>query len=290
MTTEPEEDAVELPRRSHSQLSEYSECSERYRLKRVIRPRPPDKPAAWLTMGLAVHEALELWEKSNRTIDLVEKYYEAFDRILSEQLEKQPDYSMWMKPFRTRSVEIHLANERVKGAAQLVTFLEWAEAVGWEVTTDNESKPMVEIDLDFELCGIRIVGFVDMVHAHPDLDDVVTDAKSGNKVKSNLQLGIYKIGLDKQHGIKVEKGQFLYTKDMTLSDPVDLSRYDEKYIGDLFTALERGIQQEVYIPNPGDHCGLCPVVDFCREKGTRPVPLDWESVTDPWWGQQGVEH
>src|SRR5699024_10728064 len=57
-------------RRSASQLMSYSQCSEMYRLQR--RTDAPQRPAAWLFQGTAVHAAIELFEESRRKASMEE--------------------------------------------------------------------------------------------------------------------------------------------------------------------------------------------------------------------------
>ena len=56
--------------RSVSQLQQYTKCPMAYKLSRIDKVW--QRPAAWLIQGSAVHEAIEAWEKSGRTMTLEE--------------------------------------------------------------------------------------------------------------------------------------------------------------------------------------------------------------------------
>jgi hypothetical protein len=48
-----------LRTRSHSQLGQYAECGEAYRLNRVMRV--PSRPGWWFPGGTATHSTIELY-------------------------------------------------------------------------------------------------------------------------------------------------------------------------------------------------------------------------------------
>lgn len=290
---EPEVPEDGRKRRSVSQLTEYIQCSEKFRLNRIVRPRVPKRPAPWLTMGIAIHEALEKREAKEHDNDLMSDYIEAFDRTQQEHLEQQPDPTLWINPFRGKTLMQALASYRERGEGQINKFLEWINdpqrAYGtFNIMRDSDDgSPWVEVPFDIDLGGIRVVGFIDRVEEGGEPVDIKSGDKKNNK---DLQLGVYKVALEKQFGLNPTVGQFFMTKVdgrsvFGYTEFVDLTRYTEEYVTDLFLAAERGIQNEVFLPSPGDFCGICDVSEFCREKGLpgRVIPLNWQNVQEPWW-------
>src|SRR5690349_18787086 len=96
--------------RSVSQFKEYNEefggCAYRYYLKRILKVW--DRPAAWLSQGLAVHEAAEAYERSERTMPLeeVEAVYLASYRKHQNRLIKDtPDLDLWFNSGKYRGEE-----------------------------------------------------------------------------------------------------------------------------------------------------------------------------------------
>lgn len=288
MTNPTDEGPVQARRRSHSQFNSYAQCSERYRLQKIIRPRPPERPAAWLAHGNAFHETYQEWELSGRALDFKAHYFARYDKLVEEMKEVQPNLDLWMKPPRVRKVVEHIATQKIRGLDQVDNFLTMMDTADWWPYEDPDTcTPGVEIPFEIELGGIPLKGYIDLVREHEDGYSVL-DFKTGNRIASIIQLGLYKLVVEEQLGITVTHGEYFYTKDCTLSPRYDLSRYTRDYLTEIYVSLNRGIQHEVFLPNPGDQCGMCPVFDFCREQGSRPVPLDWQSVIAPWWRDPNV--
>ncbi len=290
----PEEDTRK--RRSFSQLSSYINCSEAYRLERVVRPRPPKRPAPWFTLGLAIHKALENWEATHRTSDMEADFIEEYNRVRALQLEEQPDLSLWINPWRGKTVHQALDMNFEKGLEQIRAYKEWhndPNNVLNPMIDPEDGSVWVEVPFDIELGRVPVVGFIDLV----DENGLPLDLKSGAAKNSKpLQLGLYRTALKKQYGIDGSTGQFFYTKvdgrsRHGLSEQYDTTRYTEEYLTDLFEAMEKGIENEIYLPNPGDGCGICPVMEWCREKGSSPIPLRWNEIPEGerWWGQRTVD-
>lgn len=283
-------------RRSVSQLTEYITCGEKFRLNRIVRPRVPKKPAYWLVLGIAIHEALEKREARGSDDYLMDDFLEAFDRVKDEQLAIQPDLTLWINPYRGKTVLQSLDMAREKGIEQINRFIEWMNdperAYGtFNIMRDaDDGAPWVEVPFDMDLGGIRVIGFIDRVEEGGEPVDIKSGDKKNNK---DLQLGVYKVALEKQFGISPTVGQFFMTKvdgrsAFGYTDFIDLSRYTEEYVTDLFLAAERGIQNEVFLPHPQDFCGICDVQEFCREKGypERIIPLNFQDIKEPWWVQE----
>src|SRR5699024_12732291 len=79
-----------MRRRSASQLMSYSSCSEMYRLQRIARA--PQRPAAWLFQGTAVHAAIELFEESRRKAsieELEDAFIMSYREAANDAIEKQ---------------------------------------------------------------------------------------------------------------------------------------------------------------------------------------------------------
>lgn len=280
MTNEP------LQHRSHSQYDTYTQCGERYRLQKIVQPRPPERPAAWLAHGNAFHETYEKWELSQRTIDFLDTYSEIYDRIIAELREVQPDFNLWLKPFRVRKVAEHIATQKERGFEQIEIFLELINGPGWEPWIHEESgAPGVEVPFDIMLGSVRVIGSIDFVREHESGISVL-DFKTGNRVEKYSQLGLYGLVMKEEFDLEITHGEYFYSKDCTLSKPIDLSRYTREYLTEIYQTLERGIQNEVFLPNPGTNCGLCSVSEFCREVGGKPIPLDFDSVENPWWAER----
>lgn len=260
--------AEEKPSRSVSQYNQYLSCGELYRLSRV--QRVPQPPAAWLAQGTAFHEAVQLWEESGRTIDIVQTYLDKYDKEIEYLKTKEPDLRVWLRAVsKTTLVDIRERRERGANMALLYQNLHTTGELKDEVPVDvDEFTIGIEIPFIVSLGEIQIKGAIDVILLHKDGVEV-RDLKTGNREQSNIQLAVYKYAVEKIFGWKVVKASYYYAKDgrvVTLSEK-QLQRYDEKYLTDLFSALDRGIMGEVYLPNPSSFCTMCPVRKYCREMG-----------------------
>src|SRR3954469_19163368 len=84
--------------RSYSQLGAYDRCPYMYYLERVEKVW--QRPAAWLPMGTAVHEAAERWELSGRTMSLEEAqqiFRDAYVRETNKYLDDTPNANHWFR-------------------------------------------------------------------------------------------------------------------------------------------------------------------------------------------------
>lgn len=257
--------------RSASQINTYLGCSEAYRLKYVDKPLIPPQPAAWLAQGTAYHETIQIWEESGRSplIDLAETFTTKYNQAISKMQMEQPDLKWWLKAPK-KSTEDDIKERRERGLKQVQAYVDYAEENPFYFAPLDEWTLGIEVPFEVTLGGILIRGAIDQIRLigpDPSMGVHVVDLKTGNRESASLQLGTYKIAVEKIFGWPVTKASFFYAKDSKLVglDKADLERYTESYVTDLYSALDRGIENRVFIPNPGGQCLLCPVKKNCRE-------------------------
>lgn len=257
--------------RSVSQLLKYARCSEEYRLSYVER-KNTFKPAAWLAQGTAFHEAVQGWEESGRSsgFDIGNAYLVVYEREIESFKLRQPDLSQWLKSPKT-TTENDIQARRDKGVEQLRNYVDYAENNEFVIADVDEWTLAIEVPFQVEIGGVLIKGAIDQILMLPDGVEI-RDLKTGNREAAYLQLGVYTLAVEKIFGWPVQKASYYYAKDnkiVTLSRK-DLDRYNEEYLSELFGALNSGIENNVFIPNPGPNCTFCPVLDYCREMGKNP--------------------
>lgn len=186
---------------------------------------------------------------------------------------EEPDLKKWLHSFRI-STEEDISNRRLKGAEQAENYKLFAEHNPFVIADIDEYTLALEVAFEVEIGSTLIKGAVDQVLLLPDGYEV-RDLKTGNREQGILQLGVYTVAMEKIFGWPIKQASYFYAKDnkVVTVDRTTLDRYSEDYLGELFSSLDRGIQSEVYIPNPGSHCTLCPVKKYCREMGSNPIPL-----------------
>ena len=251
--------------RSASQVNTYVGCGEAYRLKYVEKVDQP--PAAWLAQGTAFHETIAAWEESGRSplYNVSLAYNDFYNKEIEKMKEKEPDLTKWLKA-PSKKTEIDIAERRERGIKQCWDYVAFAASNDFFLKDIDEYTLGVEVPFEITLGGILIKGAIDQILQKPK-GVGVRDLKTGNRESAKLQLGIYKIAIEKIFNWPVVEASFFYAKDskvVTLTDR-DLARYTEAYVTDLLSALDRGIKNNVFIPNPGSQCLLCPVKKHCRE-------------------------
>lgn len=265
---------MEEPKRTHrsvSQINTYLGCSEAYRLKYVDKPPIPPMPAAWLAQGTAYHETVQVWEESGRSslVNLTKTFHEKYDTQIEKMKSQQPNLALWLKAPKKKT-EDDIKERRDRGLKQIQDYVDYAEENPFYFVALDEWTLGIEVPFEINLGGIIVKGGIDqiqLIKAYPEHGVHVVDLKTGNRESASLQLGTYKVAVEKIFGWPVKKASFFYAKDSKLVglDTADLARYTEDYVTELYQALDRGIQNRVFIPNPGGQCLLCPVKKFCRE-------------------------
>lgn len=257
--------------RSVSQINTYLGCSEAYRLKYVDKPNIPPMPAAWLAQGTAYHETIHLWEDSGRSpqLDLTELFLRLYDQQIMEMKEQQPDLKLWLKA-PSKKTEQDILERRERGLKQVQAYVDYAEENPFAFVELDEWTYGLEVPFQLDLGDVTIKGGIDqirLISENPFNGVHVVDLKTGNRESASIQLGTYKVAVEKIFGWPVTKASFFYAKDSKLVglDKADLDRYTEGYLTELYAALDRGIKNRVFIPNPGGGCLLCPVKKHCRE-------------------------
>lgn len=262
--------------RSVSQLTSYIDCGESYKLNRIDRVEA--KPAAWFTQGTAFHEAIEFWEKFDREPDLEEvlgQYYSAWDDGLAESRYFSDDD--WLTGTTKRDGPADIAMRMAKGEEQVADYIEYALAHSeeWRILRLDDG-PAVE--RKFELIvpyeseedygpyarSITVVGYIDQMVEYRNGVVRPRDMKTGTKLPSwEIQLGVYALAMREVWGLPAWTGDFYMCKNKGLTKPYPLERYDRPMIDSLFQQLESGIRAGSFLPNPGSHCHVCPVKQFC---------------------------
>ena len=257
-------------RRSASQLEGYLRCGEAYRLERIVKA--PQWPAAWLTQGIAFHDAVEKWEATGRTATVQQAqmwYAEAWDKTYAEQIEQEPQIKYWLTGGRTKP-EDDIERRFQRGMDQVAEYIAYALATAneWHILDLGGGNLACEIPFDITLNGVRIIGYIDQIIEFADGGLLLRDLKTGTKLPdSPRQLGIYRVATSLTLGLDIDWGDFFMSKNGAPTKPYDLSRFTPERVGRWFTDLDESVEQGRFIPNPGDHCRICAVSRFCDFNG-----------------------
>lgn len=251
--------------RSVSQYNTFSRCAYRYRLERIDKAW--QRPASWLSQGVAVHAAMEAWEKNNRKMsleELVAVHDAEFIKSVGEQAETTPNFDYW---FGSGPYDGPTDIERrfQLGREQIEKLISWAHNhPEEEVWTTPDGSPAVELEFFEEMGGVKIKGFIDLVIETPE-GLVVRDYKTGAKPGDAFQLTVYAEALRLKYGVNVVAGDFMMGKTGKPTIAHRITKDDRKAVHEGFAWLEEQIQAGNYDPNPSpSNCRMCAVRTACE--------------------------
>lgn len=250
--------------RSVSQYNTFKRCAYRYKLERVDRVW--QRPASWLSQGVAVHAAMEAWEKSGRKAtreELHSLYLEEYAKSINEQAETTPNFDYWFGsgPY---SGPVDIERRFGVGLEQIDKLISWATNHPDEkVWVAPDGTPGVELGFEVEMGGVTIKGFIDLVLDTPE-GLVVRDYKTGAKPGDEFQLAVYSEALRLQYGVIAGSGDYMMGKTGKPTIPVRITDEDRAGVHEAFAWLEEKIQAGEFEPNPSpSQCRMCSVKTSC---------------------------
>jgi hypothetical protein len=154
-------------------------------------------------------------------------------------------------------------------------YAAWRQRSDLEIFWDGDTA-LIEAELMPILQGVPVKMFPDriMVDRHGQL--IVVDLKTGSKsIDKTLQLGVYKVGVEKLLGIPIEWGAYYMARKGELDPPVPLQHWTEDRIGYLFATFDQQERAGQYMPNIGAHCKyMCSFKAHCIYVGGTRHPDD----------------
>ncbi|HET8571518.1 MAG TPA: ATP-dependent DNA helicase [Candidatus Limnocylindria bacterium] len=237
---------------SFYQVSDYLDCPARYRFGHVIRiPTPPSHAMVY---GRALHAAVQAFHRRQMA-----------GRAMSlEELNGALDANWESAGFLTREHE-----EARRDAARDALDRFWHEQ-----QADPARPSAVEAEFSFQLGRDRVRGRYDRVDVEPDGRVVITDYKSSDvrdpatatrRARESLQLSIYALAYEAQHGRLPDELSlhFLESGIVGRSDPGEkrLEKAQEK-----IAMAAEGIRAQRFAATPQPmRCGFCPFREICPD-------------------------
>lgn len=251
-----------------SYLPELGGCGYAYFLNRIARAW--SKPAAWLPQGLAVHEAAEFWEKSNRTAsreEVIAAYQKSYREHTTRLEHDTPNLNFWFPSGPYKGWD-DITRRALLGLDMVDRYLKYYQETApneviW-ITPDGE--PAIELRFDMVLDGIKITGFIDQVISMiMDGKLRLRDIKSGNSPGDTFQLKVYDIAVLEEFGIAIGEGDYWMGRKGKPTKPYDLTPMSREQVIDLFGKMDSGVKQESFEPDPSpDKCRFCSVASACQ--------------------------
>lgn len=270
--------------RSHSQLSNYLQCSWSFRLKRIKRVQ--ERPSTWLVGGKAFHAVSEVFDRATwQEDDLTgwvadrDQWVNAFDDQLEMFVQEQLDETGvpvedWRSAGRKTKDKPNgedLAWWRTAGRDFTLKYIDWRAASNDTLRIASvEGNPAIELQVDMPLGGVPVIGYIDRVFRDPTSGVLeIVDMKSGSRTPdSDLQLGQYSVQAERLfHGEQISWGAYYDARKGVLGEPIDLTRYTPDNLGQMYRNLDRAVEQSLFIPNQSSMCKACSVRDACIFQG-----------------------
>lgn len=261
--------------RSYSQLTEYMKCGESFRLSRRIGVK--EQPSWWLPGGTAFHNTSEHIDHGTLVADNIQQtWLREWDAAVTAQIERAPDE--FKDPETWRSAGKGKENGewwRREGYTMAGKYQSWRNRSSLQVFNDGD-RALIEAELMPILSGVAVKMYPDRIMVDEYGQLIVVDLKTGSsKQPSSLQLGVYKVGIEKLLGMSVEWGAFYDARKGDLVTPVRLDQWTEDRIGQLFATFDRQERAGEYLPNIGMHCAyMCSVKAWCIYQGGQRHPDD----------------
>lgn len=238
---------MELPRPlSHSSLSMFSECPQKWKFKYV--DRIPEKPRHFFSFGSSVHAALEFfYGVKTLPAPTLEEVLEHYKKVWMPQGYKDPGQEA---EYFEQGREI-IANFYHKHIA------------------DYAIPYFVEYNFNFKVDGVPVTGKVDRIDKLPDGTLSVVDYKTGKalaaeRVKGDAQLTMYQMACEELLGAKVARLSFYHLPSLK-EQAVD--RHEPKLVEGLrkkIVGTAEAIGKDKFEPTPNEQtCRWCDYKPIC---------------------------
>jgi putative RecB family exonuclease len=249
---------------SHSAMSTWLGCGWQYYLTRV--QNVAESPSYWLAGGKAVHECTEIYDIKPEGFDPTAMFIERWEHNY-----KMVDNGMpWRAGGRAtkanpnkEDAEWWLAN----GPRMVDYWIQFRDLGGWKIWDTPAGIPAIETEMNQQINGVNIKAFLDRIMVAPTGELVIVDIKTGAEPKSQTQLGIYAVLVEKTFGIRPQLGSYFMARTGELTTPVSLERFTEARLGSWAKGFEIAVSNKIFIPSTGFMCGTCAVNSSCYAVG-----------------------
>jgi len=258
---------------SYSQIFVYLGCSLRYKFQ-YMENRPQERMSVNLPFGSAIHSAVSRFYetfKSKGTIEPLSILQDLFEDALTLELDHSEVPIIFKKEAPDRDSAITL------GKAMVEAFYKEIDLTGYKVVG-------VELPLSARLftdegvaTDLKLAGIIDVLLMDENQELLVVDYKTAARAKDqttvdqDLQFSAYsylicaakyvfptapvKCRMDVIRKLKVPKMEFYSTV---------RTAQDRKRFAKIASAVLRGVEQKVFIPNKSYLCSDCSYFQACK--------------------------
>jgi len=248
---------------SHSAMSTWLNCGWSFYLTRIQKIQ--ENPSYWLVGGKSLHEGTEIYDALEPGAAFDSRA--VFEQRWAENY-KLADNGM---PFRAggKKTTAYPNKEDARwwldnGPKMLDFWVQFRETSGYTIYELPDGAKAVETELNTEVGGVSMKGFLDRLMVSPEGELIVVDIKTSSKAPvTYTQLGTYAILTEKTMGIRPVKGAYWMARTGELTEPVELDHYTEGRLATHVKGFKIAVDNNIFIPQPGFMCGTCSVNHAC---------------------------
>lgn len=139
----------------------------------------------------------------------------------------------------------------------------------WVIWTTPAGEPAIELQLNASILGVPVKAYLDRVFVDVNTGELnIVDLKTGSRAPdSGLQLGFYKVLLQKTLDVEATTGYYWMARKGSLTSGTDLTKYSESLIGTMLQDFNRAVDSGIFIPRSSSFCGTCSVNRACALYG-----------------------
>lgn len=159
---------------------------------------------------------------------------------------------------------------QANGPEMVDAWISWRKSLpNWQIWETPAHEPAIELELNGTIGETPVKAFLDRIFIDTNTGELsVVDLKTGSREPDNpLQLGFYKVLVQKCLGVEVNTGYYWMSRKGGLGQAHDLTRFNEHLIGSMLKQFEKAIESEVFIPHLTSMCGTCGVRRGCYAAG-----------------------
>ncbi len=207
---------------------------------------------------------------------ITDLFHEHFETELLETIEDHPDINQWSVAGKAKKQPEDVTWWRANGEQMVRNYAKWRVASGWRPWRTPDGDLAVELDISIDVNGIPLKMYVDQVMvSHPGKQLVIVDLKTGQRTpESDLQLGVYRLGILRKYGIDVKLGAYWMARKGELSEVHNLERLRPELLETWFTRFRQATNEGIFIPHPTFLCRACAMRDYCAAFGGRKQHMD----------------
>ena len=137
-----------------------------------------------------------------------------------------------------------------QGPRWVEQYIQWRKAnKNWKLWTTPQGAKAIELELNPTIADVPVKMVIDRAF-EVDGELVIVDLKtSSRRPTSDLQLGFYKVGLEKMLGVTVNQGNYWMSRDAGTGEMIDLSRYTLDMLEYLVSGFEKARRAGIFLPN-----------------------------------------